>query len=155
MDFDGVLTDGYVYVNQDGVETVRCSRRDSLGILMLQKAGIEVGVVSKETSPVVAARCKKMGVPCWQGIKDGEGKREIVRHVAKEKNIPLSEVAFIGDDINDILALKLVGIAFAVADAHPQVRKISDHTTKAHGGSHAVREVCELILAVKKISASW
>src|SRR3989344_9157517 len=96
MDFDGVLTDGYVYVDQNGVDTVRCSRRDSLGILMLQKAGIEVGIVSKETSPVVAARCKKMGVPCWQGIKDGEGKREIVKRIAEEKSIPLSNVGYIG-----------------------------------------------------------
>lgn len=81
LDFDGVFTDGYVYVNQDGIESVRCSRRDSLGILMLKKAGIEVGVVSKETNPVVAARCKKMGVSFWQGIADGKGKRDIVERI--------------------------------------------------------------------------
>lgn len=155
LDFDGVLTDGYVFVNQDGGETVRCSRRDSLGILMLKKAGIEVGIVSKETSSVVAARCKKMGVPYWQGIKDGEGKREIVERIADEKSVTLSQVAFIGDDVNDQLAMQLVGIAIAVADAHPQVQKIAHYVTKAPGGHHAVREICELILKAKSIEPTY
>jgi len=155
MDFDGVLTDGYVYVDQDGKETVRCSRRDSLGVLMLQQAGIKVGVVSKETSPVVAARCKKMGVPCWYGINDGEGKREIVERIAEEKSVTLSQIAFIGDDVNDLLAMQLVGIAIAVADAHPQVQKIAHYVTKAPGGHHAVREICELILKAKSIEPTY
>ena len=155
MDFDGVLTDGYVYVDQNGVETVRCSRKDSLGILRLQKAGIEVGVVSKETSPVVSARCKKMGVPCWQGIKDGEGKLDIVKRVAVEMGIPLSNIAFVGDDVNDLPALQSVGTAIAVADAHHQIKKITHFITKAPGGHHAVREVCEKILASKRLDSSY
>src|SRR3989338_738167 len=85
MDFDGVLTDGHVFVNQEGNEWVRCSRRDGLGIELLQKNGLEACVISKETNPVVRARCQKMGIACFQGVDDGGGKLEIMKRIMQEK----------------------------------------------------------------------
>lgn len=155
MDFDGVLTDGFVYVNQDGVETVRCSRKDSLGIAMLKKAGIEVGVISKETNPVVAKRCEKLKIPYWQGIKDGQGKKEILLTVCKKVDTSLQLCAYIGDDIHDIPALEIAGVKITVSDAHPQVKQIADYITSAAGGNHAVREACEMILRAKGIRSSF
>lgn len=145
-DFDGVFTDAMVYTDQNGVESVRCSRRDSLGINMLKRAGIGVHVVSKETNPVVATRCKKLGITCDQAIESGEGKADIVRRVAQEAGLDLSQVAFIGDDVNDIPALKVVGFAATVADGHPLVKEVVHYTTVARGGEHAIRELCEFIL---------
>jgi N-acylneuraminate cytidylyltransferase len=146
LDFDGTLTDGMVYVDETGCETVRCSRRDSLGIEMLKAAGIAVFVISKETNPVVAARCKKMNVRCEQGVASGEDKAVILRRLAEGVGVKLEAIAYMGDDVNDIAALQLVGLAVAPADAHPKVRKVAHHLTEARGGNHAVRELCDLIL---------
>ena len=145
-DFDGVFTDAMVYTDQNGVESVRCSRRDSLGINMLKRAGIGVHVISKETNPVVAARCKKMGVACDHGVESGDGKVEIMQRVAQEAGVDLSQIAYVGDDVNDIAALKIVGFAVTVADGHSLVKEVTHHITQARGGEHAIREVCELIL---------
>lgn len=145
-DFDGVFTDAMVYTDQNGVESVRCSRRDSLGINMLKRAGIGVHVISKETNPVVATRCRKMGVACDHSVESGEGKAEIMQRVAREAGFDLSQIAFVGDDVNDIAALKIAGFAVTVADGHPLVKDAAHYTTKARGGEHAIRELCEFIL---------
>jgi len=149
LDFDGVLTDGYVYTNQRGEELVRCSRKDSLGIAMLQKIGTTVCVLSKEKNPIVRMRCKKMGIPCYQGIETGEEKQKLLKQIAQKKKIKREEVAFMGDDVNDISALLFTGIALTVADGHRKVKRIAHYVTKARGGEHAVREVCEKIIATK------
>jgi len=150
LDFDGVLTDSYVYFRQDGMETVRCSRKDSLGTNMLQKAGIGVVVISKETNPVVAARCKKMNVDFFHGIDTGDQKLDILNRYLKEKGVSLEETAYMGDDINDLECLKAVGVSITVADGHPDCKAIADYITEGKGGEHAVREVCDLILTAKK-----
>ena len=148
-DFDGVFTDAMVYTDQNGVESVRCSRRDTLGMNMLKRAGIDIHVISKETNPVVAARCKKMGIPYDQAVESGEGKADIMKRVAGAAGLDLSEVAFIGDDVNDIPALKIAGFAVTVADGHPLVQQVVHYTTKRRGGEHAIRELCELILTAQ------
>lgn len=145
-DFDGTFTDGMVYTDQNGIESVCCSRRDSLGIQMLKRAGIPVHVISKETNPVVAARCKKMGVEYDQAVESGEGKAEIIERIARNASLDLSEIAFIGDDINDIPALAIAGFAATVNDGHLLVKKTADYITSARGGEHAFREFCEYIL---------
>jgi len=150
LDFDGVLTDGYVYFRQDGMETVRCSRKDSLGTNMLQKAGIGVVVISKETNPVVAMRCKKMGVNFYCGVQDGKGKLSILKRYALERTISLNEVVYIGDDVNDIECIQAVGVGVTVADGHPDCKAIADYITEQKGGEGAVREICDLILESKK-----
>ncbi|MBI4120761.1 MAG: HAD hydrolase family protein [Parcubacteria group bacterium] len=148
-DFDGVFTDAMVYTDQNGVESVRCSRRDSLGINMLKRVGISVHVISKETNPVVATRCKKMGIEYDQAVDSGEGKAEIMKRVALNAGLDLSQVAFIGDDINDVPALKIAGLAVTVADGHYLAKEIAHYTTKARGGEHAIRELCEYILTAQ------
>lgn len=154
-DFDGVFTDGMVYVNQDGVETVRCSRRDSLGVNMLQRAGIAMHVISKETNPVVEARCRKMGVACDYGVNSSEDKLAIMMRAADHTNLDLVQVCFIGDDVNDRAALRASGLAATVADAHPSVKEIAHFITTARGGEHAVRELCEFILTAKGIEIEY
>lgn len=148
-DFDGVFTDAMVYTDQNGVESVRCSRRDSLGINMLKREGISMHVISKETNPVVAARCKKMGVTCDQAVNSGDDKTVIMQRVAREAGIELSQVAYIGDDVNDLAALQIAGFAVTVADGHPLVKEVSHYVTKARGGEHAIRELCEFILTAQ------
>ena len=149
MDFDGVMTDGTVYIDQDGIETVRCSRKDGLGIEMLKRAGILACVISKETNPVVTARCDKLKIKCWQKVENGESKAEILERIMAEQGLTKEEVAYMGDDLNDMAPLQAAGIAFTVADGHPLVKKISDYITRAKGGGHAVREICELILEAR------
>jgi N-acylneuraminate cytidylyltransferase len=152
LDFDGVLTDGYVRVDQDGRESVRCSRKDGLGIELLKKNKIEVVVLSKEANPVVAARCRKLKIKCWQKIANGEGKLEILKRIMKEKGVSPEEVAYMGDDLNDLKVLEKVGLAVTVADGHELAKRRCHYVTKAQGGQHAVREVCEEILKAKNIN---
>jgi len=151
LDFDGVLTDGYVYFRQDGMETVRCSRKDSLGINMLQKAGIGVVVISKETNPVVATRCRKMNVDFFYGVDMGDQKLDILKRYLQERNLSLEETAYMGDDVNDIECIQAVGVGVTVADGYSDCKAIADYITERKGGEHAVREICELILKAKRM----
>ncbi|MBP6885661.1 MAG: HAD hydrolase family protein [Candidatus Pacebacteria bacterium] len=150
LDFDGTLTDGFVHVRQDGMETVRCSRRDSLGTNLLQAAGVKVVIISKETNPVVQTRAQKMKVDCYHGVATGEGKLEILRRYAAERQVPLERVSYMGDDINDLECIKAVGLGITVADGHPMCIGGADFVTTRKGGEHAVREVCDLILEAKR-----
>ncbi|OHA20400.1 MAG: hypothetical protein A2849_01325 [Candidatus Taylorbacteria bacterium RIFCSPHIGHO2_01_FULL_51_15] len=145
-DFDGIHTDGCVYVDEGGKESVRCSRKDGLGILMLKRAGIEVHVISKETNQVVAARCKKLKITYDQGVHDSDGKLEILRRIVTERGLMPEQVLYMGDDLNDKAPLEYAGIAVTVSDGHPSLASICDYVTKNGGGHHAIREVAELIL---------
>jgi YrbI family 3-deoxy-D-manno-octulosonate 8-phosphate phosphatase len=143
MDFDGVLTDDLVSVDQDGRESVRCSRGDGLGLEMLRKAGLPMLVLSKEHNPVVAARCKKLALRCEQGI---EAKLPALRAYCAELGIALEHTVYVGNDINDLDCLAAVGCGVAVADAHPRAKQAASIVLEARGGRGAVREMCELIL---------
>ncbi len=147
FDFDGVMTDGYVYVNHEGIEFVKCSRKDGLGIKYLREAGIKVFVISTETNKVVSARCKKLNVACFQKIQD---KLKTLKEIMAKEGLGRDEVAYMADDLNDLEALKHAGVRFSVADAHPNLRKSCHCVTKSKGGHHAVREAIELILKSRK-----
>ena len=144
FDFDGVFTDNQVYVDQTGRETVSCSRADGLGIQRLQDNGLEAAVLSTETNLVVSARCRKLRVPIQQGIRD---KGQALRNLAATRELDLEQVAFVGNDINDLECLRIAGLAVAPADAHPDVRKIADLVLHKSGGHGAVREICDLAIA--------
>jgi YrbI family 3-deoxy-D-manno-octulosonate 8-phosphate phosphatase len=146
LDFDGVLTDGFVYVDQNGIEMIRCSRRDTLGFEALRKKGIEIVVISKEKNPVVEVRCKKMQVKCWTGINSGEDKLFILKKIIKKSGLNPENVCYIGDDINDLTCIKYVGLGVTVSDGNEKNKKAADYITKRKGGDHAVREVCDIIL---------
>ncbi len=146
MDFDGVMTDGFVYTNQEGKESVRCSRRDGFGIGLLKKRGIKASVLSTEKNPVVAARCRKLDIPYWQGLELGTDKLKVLKASLRGAGIDSGEAAYIGDDLNDLAVMGYVGFPIAVSDAHPEVKKAAIYVTRASGGDHAVREVIDLIL---------
>lgn len=140
FDFDGVFTDNRVLVLQDGTEAVMCSRADGLGLDRLRKCGIEMLVLSKEQNPVVGARCNKLRLPYIQGCDEKAGR---LRQVAEEKGITLVEIAYVGNDINDVGCMQLVGLPICVADGYPEVKKIAAWTGTVPGGQGAVREVCD------------
>jgi len=142
FDFDGVFTDNTVYVTEDGRESVRCWRGDGLGLKALTKLGIATVIVSTETNAVVQHRSRKLAVRCFNGCDD---KLSILRGVADEMNISLEEVAFVGNDVNDLACLRAVGLPIVVSDAHPSVVQAARYTTNTRGGYGAVREVCDLL----------
>ena len=143
LDFDGVLTDNRVWVDEDGRERVAANRSDSLGINRLRQAGVETVVISTETNPVVAARCRKMNILCVQGSND---KASALRQVLRERNVDGSETIFVGNDVNDLPCFPLVGWAVVVADGMPEVIRQADFVLARSGGHAAVRELCDLIL---------
>lgn len=143
FDFDGVFTDGRVIVDQHGNESVICSRKDTLRFPEVKQAGIQLVVISKEKNPVVEFRCRKMDVECFQGVAD---KFTLLKSLVIEKNLSPNEVAFVGDDINDLPCFGYSGVAFTVADGHKKCQAVADYITSRPGGDHAVREICDLIL---------
>jgi YrbI family 3-deoxy-D-manno-octulosonate 8-phosphate phosphatase len=143
LDFDGVITDNRVWVDESGRELVAANRSDSLGINMLRQVGVETVVISKETNPVVAARCRKMNIACIQGEDD---KQTAVRKVMAERTIDPAQVVYLGNDVNDLPCFPLVGWAVVVADAFPEVARKADYILSKPGGHAAVRELCDLIL---------
>ncbi len=147
FDFDGVFTDNRVLVMQDGSEGVFCSRADGFGLSALRGMGIHLMVISKEVNPVVGMRCNKLRLPCIQGC---DNKQEVLIRETKQLGISLEHVAYMGNDINDIECLEIVGLSVCVADAWPSVKEISKVVTKAKGGYGAVREFCDFIAEVKK-----
>ena len=146
FDFDGVFTDNFVYVTQDGIESVRCVRSDGIGLQSLARLGIATVILSTETNPVVAARSRKLSVRCIQGCAD---KRAALEDLVRELGIGLSQTAFVGNDINDLDCLKAVGLPIVVADAHADVVQYARLRTNTPGGHGAVREICDLIAAVR------
>ncbi len=144
LDFDGVLTDNRVWVDENGNERVASSRGDSMGLSLVRKAlPIEFIVISTETNPVVSARCKKLGLEVHQGITN---KVEVLREVLKQKNIAAEETVFIGNDVNDLGCFREAGYAVAPADAEAEVKRCADLVLQHDGGKGAVREFCDLIL---------
>ena len=111
FDFDGVFTDDAVYVSEDGRESVRCWRGDGLGLRKLDALGIETMILSTEVNPVVGLRARKLKIKCQQGIDD---KRTVLTRMASEAGVPLAEIAYVGNDINDALCFSAVGVAIAV-----------------------------------------
>ena len=150
-DFDGCWTDDAVYVDQNGIESVRCLRADGFGITRLQAAGVPVVVLSAEVNPVVAARCRKLKVECYQ---TAQPKLQALKGImsATRPDIPLSEVAYMGNDVNDIECLAAVGLPIIVPTSELAVlkwRTVGTYVTRRWGGNGAVREVCDLILEAR------
>ena len=142
-DFDGVMTNNKVIVDENGKESVICSRADGFGIELLKNKGVEVIVISKEKNKVVKARCDKLKISYIQGIND---KLSILKKELAKRSLSQEEVCFIGNDINDIECIKYAGIGIAVNDSYPEVKKAADIVTKKKGGDGAVREVADMIM---------
>ena len=143
FDFDGVMTDNKVYVNQDGFEMVVANRGDGAGIKMLRRAGVDTMVLSTEVNPVVEARCRKLDTPSLQGIED---KGTALKQYFADHDVDPAKVIYVGNDLNDMPCFPLVGFGVAVADAVAEVRSAADMVLSRNGGDGAVRELCDLIL---------
>ncbi len=143
FDFDGVFTDNKVYTAQDGTETVMCDRRDGLGIEMLRDAGIAMFILSKETNPVVAARAGKLKMDVHGGCDD---KGVFLKRYFAEHRINPDNVIYMGNDLNDSGAMRLVGFSVAPADGHPDIRRTASLVLSENGGDGAVRALSEFIL---------
>jgi len=143
LDFDGVLTDDRVWVNERGEESVAAHRSDGYGLRLVMNLGLEVLVLSREENPVVAARCEKLGITAVQGIEDKASK---LSELMAERGLDSRLVIYVGNDVNDLPCFPLVGNAVAVADAHPKVLAAADMRLDRTGGHGAVRELCDLLL---------
>ncbi len=146
FDFDGVFTNNMVYVDQDGIETVRCSRSDGLGIERIKEKGVKVVIVSTEINPVVSIRAKKLKIDCYQAVKD---KAKAILDICNEMKVQAEKTMFVGNDINDIPAFQVVGFPVCVCDSYPEILPYTIFKTAASGGIGAVREICDLIYFAK------
>lgn len=143
-DVDGVLTDAGMYYSESGEELKKFNTRDGMGIKLLQRAGILTAIVTQERTKLVARRAEKLTIPeVHQGVMD---KLSLVREMAARHGLSLDQVAYIGDDINDLETLKAVGFSATPADGLPQVIAVVDYVCVKKGGEGAVREVIEMIL---------
>jgi YrbI family 3-deoxy-D-manno-octulosonate 8-phosphate phosphatase len=147
FDFDGVFTDNRVWVTAEGVESVAAHRGDGWGLARLRETGIEVSVLSTETNPVVAARCKKLGIPVIQGVAQ---KGKALEAMLKQGGHDPASTIFVGNDVNDLPCFDLVACAVVVADAHPDVIVHADMVLQKNGGYGAVREICDILISQKR-----
>ncbi len=148
FDFDGVMTDNRVWVDQDGREMVAANRSDSLGLNALRAAGVRTMVISTETNPVVAARCRKLKLEHIQGVED---KATLLKNILADQQIDPRKAIYLGNDINDVPCFPLVACALVVADAQPAARRAADIVLSQAGGHGAVRELCDLLLQNKSM----
>lgn len=145
LDVDGVLTDGRLYFGARGESLKAFHAHDGYGIAQLQRHGIIVAVISGRRSRAVTARCRELGVRhLHQGVHD---KLAVLDRLCARLGVPLSACAGVGDDLPDLPLLNAVALSFAVANAHPAVRRSARFVTRLPGGAGAVREVCDALLA--------
>ncbi|MGB0372020.1 MAG: cytidylyltransferase domain-containing protein [Opitutales bacterium] len=154
FDFDGVFTDNKVHLDEKGVESVTCDRGDGMGIGLLKKhTDLAMAVISTERNPVVSARAKKLKIDCLQGVDD---KVSALSRWAKEQGINIENIAFMGNDINDLPVLKVVGFPVIVSDAHESLDDLDAFRVPRKGGRGAVRYFCDSLLrAQNKSFAPW
>lgn len=150
LDVDGVLTDGRITYGGDGKEVKSFDVKDGQGVKFLKKGGIEVGILSSRSSRAVSRRARELGIRLVrQGIKN---KGTELAAIAKGKKLSPEEIAFLGDDWADLPVFRRVGLAIAVADSIPELRRAAHFVTGAPGGRGAVREAAEAIL---KAQGKW
>lgn len=144
LDVDGVMTDGRIIYDNDGLESKAFDVKDGHGLKLLQRSGIRVGIITGRNSQVVEKRAEELQIDIlYQGAKD---KMAPFRQILEEHQLDPSEVAYVGDDLVDLPILRRVGFAVAVADAVEDVKPFVHYVSRNRGGRGAVREVCDLLL---------
>ena len=147
LDVDGVMTDGGIILSGESEETKRFDVQDGMGVNLARAAGLQVGIVTSRTSAVVERRAKELSLDIlYQGIGK---KAEVISQLHQDLSLEPGELAFIGDDLQDIPLLRLVGLPIAVGNAVPTVKQASAYVTAAVGGHGAVREAVEWILELR------
>jgi YrbI family 3-deoxy-D-manno-octulosonate 8-phosphate phosphatase len=148
VDVDGVLTDGRIIFDNEGIEIKQFHIRDGLGIRLWQRAGGRFGVITGRNSHIVNLRAAELGIGI---VRQGmENKAPAVREILAEFSLTPEQTCYVGDDLPDLAAMKLAGLGVAVADACQEVREAADYVTTAPGGQGAVRETIELILKAQR-----
>ncbi|OGO92034.1 MAG: phenylphosphate carboxylase subunit delta [Coxiella sp. RIFCSPHIGHO2_12_FULL_44_14] len=148
LDVDGVLTDGHLWMTEQGEYMKAFHIHDGLGIKRLQEAGITVAIISSRQSNIVTQRMQALGVKhIYQGV---ETKITALQALSTQLNISLESIAYVGDDEVDLPIMEQVGLSIAVANAVESVKKQADWQTIRPGGQGAVREVCDIILATSQ-----
>lgn len=146
-DVDGVLTDAGMYYAESGDEWKKFNTRDGMGLKLLQKAGFITAIVTQERTKIVARRADKLAIPeLHQGVMD---KLTLIREMAGRHGLSLSQVAYIGDDVNDLESLRAVGFSASPADGMPAICDVVDYVCVKKGGEGAVREIAELLLQAR------
>ena len=145
FDFDGVLTNNHVYLNEHGEEFVSCNRSDGLAFDVLRKLKKPTFIVSTEKNLVVTARAKKLNVSVIQAV---EKKTECVKDLAKRESFNLDKILYVGNDLNDYEVMQLCGLSVCPIDSHPKIKAIANITLTSNGGNGVVRELLEEILCL-------
>ena len=147
LDVDGVLTDGSIYISPAGEVFKGFNAKDGMGISCALRSGLQIAVITGRQSPIVERRCEELGITLLQqGVKD---KRLALQQMAQKLGLVREEIAYMGDDLNDIPAFKASGLNLVPADATIEVMAVADIITKASGGRGAVREAITMILAAQ------
>ena len=146
-DVDGVLTDGGLYYANSGEQTKKFNAWDGLGLALLRQAGLVTAVVTLDQTHLVPLRAAKLGImEVHQGVSD---KLEVLKTLSAKYEIALEEIAYMGDDLNDVSALRAVGFSATPANGRAPVQDVVQYVCTARGGEGAVREVADLILAAR------
>ena len=152
FDFDGVLTNNLVFVNQDGKESVGCNRSDGLAFDVLRKLKKPSYILSTEKNPIVSARAKKLKIQAIQGVED---KVQELLSLAKTNEYNLNRVLYVGNDINDYKAMKLCGYSACPSDSHEKIRSIATFVLQKKGGNGVIRELLEVKLNIDFIKTLY
>ncbi len=147
-DVDGVLTDGGLYYDANGLALKRFNVKDGMGTYLLREAGIETAVITSDVSPMILARCERLKIKhCYIGEWDKEQK---LLEICKTLNINPNQVLFIGDDVNDLNVIKTAGLSACPADAVTKVKNAVDYVCKRNGGEGVLREIAEMLFSVRQ-----
>jgi YrbI family 3-deoxy-D-manno-octulosonate 8-phosphate phosphatase len=152
FDFDGVLTNNLVFVDQDGKESVSCNRSDGLAFDVLRKLKKPSYILSTEKNPIVSARAKKLRIHAIQGVED---KVKALLSLVKNNEYNLDRVLYVGNDINDYKAMKLCGYSACPSDSHEKIRSIATFVLQKKGGNGVVRELLEVKLNIDFIKTLY
>lgn len=144
LDVDGVLTDGRITYSASGEELKSFNIKDGLGIKLLQRAGIEVAIITGRRSPMVERRAKELGIETI--VQGREDKLSALRELCEGRGMTLAQCAYMGDDLPDLSAVIASGVGLSVADGAAEVRREADWVSTCSGGQGAVREACEALL---------
>ena len=145
FDFDGVLTNNLVYLDQNGVESVCCSRADGLAFDVLRKLNKAVYILSTEKNSVVSSRANKLDVSVIQGVQD---KEESLKSLANSLECELSKIIYIGNDVNDYNSMLICGFSACPSDSHPKIKDIANFVLSSAGGEGVIRELLEEVLCL-------
>lgn len=142
-DFDGVMTDNRVYVTENGLESVCVNRSDGLAVFLIRQRKISQAILSTETNPVVAKRAEKLKLEVLHSISD---KEQVIKEYCDLHGYDLSEVMFIGNDLNDLPALTIAGVKGCPADAATEVLEIADWVSSKKGGFGVIRDLYDWLI---------